>query len=183
MTQFELIAIEPASNQDTITIQNYELPEIVHLDDPAYSVMHDYSKKTPITIDHQENIDSAFHDMRIHNLHIMLVVKDNNQAIGIISSEDIQGEKPIKIIQNRRIQREAIKVTMIMTPISQLIKVNFEDIQHNRVGNVITTLKEYNNHYAAVISKDPSNNSDILRGLFDLSQICRQLHKDISTFL
>lgn len=156
-----------------------ELPEIVHLDDPALAVLIDFKLTKPPIVSPELPIDNALNEMKISGVHLMLVTNEDKNVIGLIGTEDILGEKPIKLIQERRINRHEILVKMVMTNESDIVAFDFETLRYARVGNVIKTLKELHQHYALVI-KFNSENKLIVRGLFSTSQISKQLHMDIT---
>jgi CBS-domain-containing membrane protein len=179
-----MIKFEPIQPVKLVTDQailpSYKLPEIVHLDDPASSVMHDFNFIPPQTIAATKNIDDALNDMKTKGVPVLLVTHENtNQLKGIIASEDILGEKPIKIMQNNRIDRNKIKVDMVMAPIKTIIAFDMQSVEEARVGNIVTTLKAHSQHYALVIKNE--GKQQILRGLFNTSQISRQLHHEITS--
>lgn len=153
-------------------------PQVVHLDDPALAVMTDFTQQHPHTISPDEPMDNALNEMKLHGVHLLLVEK-NESIIGVISSEDILGEVPITIIQERRIKRSQVLVKMIMTGINKIAAFNYKDIERAKVGNIVVTLKSLRTHYALVTS-DEENNQQLLRGIFTTSHVSRQLHKHIA---
>jgi len=153
-------------------------PQLIRLDDPAYAVMTDFTQQHPDTISPEEPMDNALNEMKIHGAHLLLVVK-NDCVIGVIGSEDILGELPITILQERRIKRSQILVKMIMTPIEKIAAFNYSELERAKVGNVVITLKSLRTHYALVTSNE-QNDQQLLRGIFTTSHISRQLHKDIA---
>ncbi len=153
-------------------------PQLLHLDDPAFAVMSDFTVQHPHTIGPDELMDNALNEMKAHGVHLLLVEK-NDSIIGVIASEDILGETPITILQERRIKRSQILVKMIMTPINKIVALNFKDLERAKVGNIVVTLKSLRTHYALVIS-DGAHEQQLLRGIFTTSHISRQLHKDIA---
>lgn len=156
-----------------------QLPEVVHLEDPALAVMIDFKQSKPSTIRPTTPIDYAMHEMKISGVHLMLVVDDTERVIGLISSEDVIGEKPIKLIQEGRLTRAEILVRMVMTPAEDIIAFDIEALRLARVGNVINTLREHHQHYALVLQKLPAQPL-FIRGLLWSSQISKQLHMDIT---
>ena len=162
-------------------LRSEQEPQLVHLDDPAFAVLCDFAQQHPHTIHPDELMDYALSEMRAHGVHLLLVEKDDS-IIGVIGSEDILGELPIKIIQERRIKRSQILVKMMMTPIDQIVAFNLKDIERAKVGNIVVTLKSLRTHYALVVS-DEENDQQLLRGIFTTSHISRQLHKDIADFI
>lgn len=179
MIKFEPIQLVKLVTDKAI-LPSYKLPEIVHLDDPASSVMHDFTIIPPQTIITTKNIDDALNDMKTKGIHTLLVTNEHSSQLkGIIASEDILGEKPIKIMQNNRIDRNKIKVDMVMASIKNIIAFDLQSVEEARVGNIVTTLKAHSQHYALVIENE--NNQHIIRGLFNTSQISRQLHHEIAS--
>lgn len=160
-------------------MQPMDLPEVVHMEDPALMVMIDFKLSKPPLIDPNTSIDDALDEMKISEVHQLLVADEDNNIIGIVGSEDIVGEKPIKLIQERRINRGEIMVKMIMTRAEEILAFNIEDLKHARVGNVVNTLKERRQHYALVIKIDDQGKF-LVRGLFSTSQISKQLHMNIA---
>ncbi len=124
------------------------------------------------------SLDDAIQTMKTHHVTLMLVTRDSH-ITGILSSEDLLGEKPITLQQRSRIERENIMVKMLMTPLNEIILMDIEDVLHARVGNVIATLKNHHQPYAIVSSNQTPQEEKALHGIFSASQISKQLHKDI----
>ena len=179
MTKFELI--EPISLTDKKTVlRSHNLPEIVHLDDPALAVMKDFNQVRPESVSPSLTMNDALNEMKIHGVHILLAKNEEDAIIGLISTEDILGEKPIRILQERRIERSKITVKMLMTPIDKIVAFKIKSARYAKVGNVVETLKNLNAHYALVIDDENSEEHNCLCGMFSTWQIGRQLHTDIA---
>lgn len=165
-----------------IMLQTHELPELVHLDDSALSVMIDYTKTPPHTITPSDTMDHAIHEMEVSGVHLLLVMNDEGHFQGILSSEDVWGEKPIQLIQERRIHRDQVLVKMIMVPYTQITALTIDIVDSATVGHIVKTLSEHKQHYALVIEPCSDKSIQLIRGIFTLSQISKQLHTDIATF-
>lgn len=176
MAKFELLPTHPY--HPSPCAHPIELPEVVHIDDPALMVMIDFKQSKPPLISPDAAIDHALNEMKISGVHLMLVINKQEQIIGLISSEDILGEKPITLIQERRISRPEILVKMVMIPANQIIAFDMDDLRHARVGNVVNTLQQMRHHNALVL-KTNEKGQTLVRGLFSTSQISKQLHMDI----
>ncbi len=163
-----------------VFLRTSKLPEMVHLDDPALSVLSDFAQHPPRTISPNEPMDNALNEMKLNGVHMLLVQEKSGNIIGVIGSEDILGELPIKIIQERRIDRTQILVKMLMTPLNKIAAFDMKALEHAKVGHIVITLKHLRTHYALVISNETTDGSQTLRGIFTTSQISRQLHMDIS---
>lgn len=179
MIKHELIDTIPIF-VDRTCLPTSQLPELVHMDDPAFSVMADFRMLQPHVIGENDFMDAAINEMKIHGLHLLLVKNNSNNISGILASEDILGEKPIQLIQERRIQRSHITVKMVMTPVSSLPAFDMESIRYARVGNIVATLNMLKQNYALVIDQNADGDQQIIRGIFTTSQISHQLHTNIS---
>jgi CBS domain containing-hemolysin-like protein len=177
MIKYELLSTIPLL-EEHVTLPTQQLAELVHLDDPAWTVMVDFNQEPPHTISPDVSIDHALMEMKLKDVHLLLVTDKNHQILGLIASEDILGEKPITLIQQRRIERAQVLVKMVMTPLQQIVAFNIEVIERARVGNIVTTLKNLCAHYALAIKTDGAKQA--VRGIFNTSQISKQLHVEIN---
>ncbi len=155
-------------------------PEIVHLDDAALDVMVDLKQANAFTIGPDAPIPEAAMEMRVCHTHILLVTNKEEYVVGLISSEDILGEKPLKINLERRIKRSDITVRMVMIPQTEIIAINIEELRHAKVSSVIQTLHEMHQHNALVVEVDALTGEQTVRGLFCLHQISKQLGRDVT---
>lgn len=158
----------------------HQLPELVHMDDPALSVMTDFMQRPPHTVRPTDTMDHAISEMEMSGVHLLVVVNGEGHFQGIISSEDVWGEKPIKLIQERRVDRDQVLVEMIMVPHTNITALDFAKIKLAKVGNIVKTLLEHKQHYALAVSPSSRHpNMQIIRGIFTTTQISKQLHKNI----
>ncbi len=173
---------EPLSNIDIpegISCQQVaKLPEIIHIDDPAIDAMIDFKQVRALTV--QDNVPIRFARLEIQasGAHILIVINETEEVVGVISSEDILGEKPIKISEEKFIKRENITVQMLMLPRQKILAVDFEQVKTVKVANIIQTMKDFHQHHMLVLARNDSEKATI-RGLFSLSSISRQLHKNL----
>ena len=165
-------------NLDAVSLPSHSLPELVHLDDQATAIMSDFSLFPPHTISPKKPMDSAIEEIKKTDLHLLLVVREGH-LIGIINSQDLLGEKPIKIIQERRISRNQVLVEMLMVPTAQLIAFELDTIKDAKVGHIVKTLSEEKKQYALVLESDSSTKEKTVRGIFTTTQISKQLHMPI----
>ena len=161
-------------------VPTHELPPRVGLDDPAESVMTDFRKITAFTIDPDVSVDTAARVMRRRRVHLLLVVDVDNEVLGIITSNDLIGEKTLQCISARGISRADALVRDIMTPDSRIEVISMDDVRHAHVGHVVATLKATGRRHAAVVDEDTTGNQ-VLRGLFSASQLERQLGEPVHT--
>lgn len=165
-------------NGDIDYLHTGELPELVHLDDPAQDAMVDFKHVRAMTIDADAPLRHARFEMQACGVHMLLVTNHQKQITGIISSEAILGEKPIKISQEKFITRDEIKVRMIMQNLDTILAIPYDEINLAKIGNIVQTMKDHRKHHILVVESSESV-SPFVRGLFSLSNISRQLHTNL----
>jgi CBS-domain-containing membrane protein len=178
MTKYETLTTLCLDPQQTRLCTD-TLPEVMHLDDSALAVMIDFKQTPAKTITADTSIDDALHRMKMQGAHLLFVVNQDGQPLGLITSEDLLGEQPIKIQQERRIPRSKLLATFLMTPIEKIPGLPVDVVSHFKVGNIINTLKTCDSHYALVLKE--KNGEKMIVGLFTASQISQQLHRNIES--
>lgn len=178
MAKYESLPTITISPEQTI-LPSHDLPELVRLDDPATSVMTDFTHTPPHVISPDKSMDEALNEMKITGVHLLLVTDAAGHLQGIISSEDVLGEKPIKLIQEKRITRENVTVQMLMIPVDSIIAFHIESIDSARVGHIVKALADHKRLYALVTGHSKASDKTLIRGLFTAAQISKQLHTDL----
>ncbi len=156
-------------------------PEVIHLSDAALHVMVDFRYIPPVTVSPDNSIDEALAELKSHNLPVLLVIDEGHHVVGIVTSEDILGEKPVKLIQEGRVRRSEIPVSSVMTPHEELAVFDVEHLRHAKVGNIIATLHLLKQPTILVIKFDDAHhNKQVVRGFFSASMISKQLGENIT---
>lgn len=174
-----------------------ELPHRAYLTSPAIEVMTDFNYVQPRTIRPDASIDDALHNMKRVGVRLLLVEDADRNIVGIVSSYDIQGEKPIKLVQESRISRSEIRVTDIMTPQAEIEALHMLSVRNAQVGHIVATLRALERRHLLVVQSangngEPSDDeavpsiasgTQVVRGLFSSSQIGRQLRVDVDEIM
>lgn len=150
----------------------------VRPDSPAIEVMTDLSRVAAVTTRSLATIDEANQTMIAHDVRALFVVDDNRTVLGIITSTDILGEKPIQLTQQRGIRHDEVIVRDVMTAAGRLEAMEFDDVLHARVGDVVASLRLSGRQHALVIERASAGATgpmQTVRGVFSLTQIARQL--------
>jgi CBS domain-containing protein len=150
----------------------------VRPDSPATDVMTDLSRVAAVTTRSFATLDEAERTMIARGVRALFVVEDDGAVLGIITSTDVRGERPIQLAQQRGIRHDEVIVREIMTPADRLEAMDFDDVQHARVGDVVATLRLSGRQHALVIERAPAGATgpmQTVRGIFSLTQIARQL--------
>jgi len=153
--------------------------ELVHLDSPAMRVMTDFRAVTPVTIDPDIPIDTALNKMKTAAVRLLFVIDDRYRIIGLITANDIQGERPIKITQQSRVPRAAITVAAIMTVQRDIQVLDAARVQAATVGDIVATLHALERQHALVARIDPASGEQAVVGMFSTSQISKLLGESV----
>ena len=149
-------------------------PRRVTLDDPAYEVMTDFRMIRAITVPATVSVVHASQRMRANRVHLLLVVDEQNTMLGLITSTDIESERPLLAMYRLGLRRDELVVSDIMTPRDRIEVIDMADVQRARVGQVVATLNAVGRQHAMVVDRDDLGRP-IVRGLFAVSQLNAQL--------
>jgi CBS domain-containing protein len=144
----------------------------------AIEVMTDLRQVTPVTIGSFANIEQANQTMIAYGVRALFVADDHRRVLGLITSRDVQGEKPMQLTQQRGIRHNEILVRDIMTPAERLEAIDLAVVLHARVGDIVATLKQSGRQHALVVNESmgmAAGGEQIVCGMFSLTQIARQL--------
>lgn len=151
-----------------------ELPERVRLTSPAVLCMTDLRLVTPVTVAPQVPIRQALEQMIVSGVRLLLVTQDQNRLLGLITSTDIQGEKPLRLMHDRNMRFDEILVHEIMTTTTDLEVIEIEDIRRATVGNLVATMERSGRRHALVVEPG-AEGGDAIRGIISATQLSRQL--------
>lgn len=159
----------------TLPVPSAQAP--VRLDSPATDVVTDLRRVSAIIVDRNASIDDATRVMTARGVRALFVVDDTRQVIGILTSTDTLGEKPMRFAHARGIRHGEVLVRDIMTPSERLEILEHDAVAHARVGDVIATLRVAGRQHALVVETNPDapGNEKTIIGIFSLTQIARQL--------
>ena len=160
-------------------VANVALPDLVLLEDPATWVMTDFLRVHVVTTTPAQTIDQALECMKQRGVRLLLVVDGERRVVGVITSRDIEGERPLQLVQQTGVPRAELSVEMVMTPQSAIEVLDYARVRSARVGDVVATLHALERQHALVAEDDPDGGGQTLRGLFSTTQVGRQLGRDL----
>lgn len=182
MTNIEYTPIASSTLEKGTSFHSTErIFDLIKLDDPAMAVMTDLKKVSAVTIAEKAPIEAANARMKHRGVRLLLVVDDEDTVVGLITSTDTYGAKPIQHIQKHGGAYSNILVQDIMTPQNKLEVIHMDDINRCRVGNVVATLKQAGRSHALVVDRHDREKHQVIRGIISASQIARQLDIEIPT--
>jgi CBS domain-containing protein len=150
-------------------------PLVVHLDDPAVWALDDFSHHKPITVHLDDTLAEAEELLTAAHGRVALVLDHNNHIKGLLSREDLMGDKPIRISQTRKIPRGEIPVHALMQTREQLLVIQYADLKNAKVGHIKATLMHHRKHFALVVTVGETLCQQTVCGMFSLISIGKQL--------
>lgn len=150
--------------------------------DPAIKAMTDLKKVAAMVIYPNETIDAANEKMINSKVRLLFVVNYSDQILGIITAQDILGEKPIQFANENNIKRSEITVKDIMTPADQIEVIEIKTLSQATIADVIETLRHKKKQHILVVDYQGPHGEKMVRGIFSLNQIARQLGIPVKTF-
>ena len=165
------------------------VPELVHLDGPAVDVMTDFRKVQALTVRPNISISEALEEMKWVQVYIgselcavrvcnLLVTDEAREIIGLVTSDEIRGGKPIEIAHDKGIRHTEVTVAMVMIPLADISALDIVAVRKARVADIVETMRERRCWHLLVVEQDEEGEQRV-RGMFTRSQICRQLAEDV----
>jgi hypothetical protein len=103
----------------------------------------------------------------------LLVVDPGGRVVGIVTANDILGERSIQTALERNVPGAELAVRELMTPADRIEALPLESLLDARIGHVVATLQRAGRQHALVVER--SSEGDVVRGIFSLSQIASEL--------
>lgn len=175
MTEFKSLPLHPLPASARYFEPSQELPAKVKTSSPAILVMTDLRQQIAFTIEPNVSIAWALSRMKSVGVRLLFVTNGDKELIGLITSTDIQGEKPLQLHKALNLRHEEIMVRDIMTARDQLEVLLMEDVLRACVGDVVATLRGVGRHHALVLDIESQSGRPAVRGIFSASQISKQL--------
>ena len=154
--------------------------ERVRIDSPAVDVMTDLTKVTAVIILPGDTVDEAHRRMIQRGVRLLLVVDADRRVHGIVTANDVLGEKPVQTAVQQGVHRSEVLVRDIMTPRAALEALEIREVQAATVGHIVATLKAAGRQHTLVVDQDVKGRQRV-RGVFSATQIARQLGVAITT--
>ena len=156
-----------------------QFPERVRPDAPAMYVMTDLRRTVPFGITPDATVKQTNDKMIMVGVRLLFVVNGDQEVVGIITANDVLGEKPLKYVQHAGGTFDEVLVRHVMTPQECLQAIDFRDVTRSHVGDIVETLKHAGRQHALVVEVDEYSGTQSIRGIFSSTQIARQLGQEV----
>ena len=151
----------------------------VTIDSPASRVMTDLYKVKAATIRSSISLTEAALSMSSQDIHLLFVVDNMPRLMGLVTTTDLHGVKPMQIVQALNIRYNELTVAHVMTSLDKLEAIAHENIRNATVGDAIATLKHLGRNHLLVVENPGIDAPRRVCGLISRSQIERQLGERI----
>lgn len=147
----------------------------VTLDSPALSVMTDLTLVRAATVHPQLGLQPAELKMIHQGVRMLFVVTEMPCVDGIVTAAALQGDRPMQLVQQRRVRHDELCVADVMTRLSDLDVIDLDTLGRATVGAVVATLQQYGRPHLLVVEAARPSQPARIRGVISHTQVERQL--------
>ncbi|MHB1300967.1 MAG: CBS domain-containing protein [Burkholderiales bacterium] len=167
-----LAALPLMRAEGQLSLPHPGMPEVprVSPNDPAVSVMTDFTKNAIFSIGEGETIDQALLYMKAVGVRFLFVLNGENRMTGLVTSTDIQGEKPLRYLQSvdctlTSCSREDVLVRHVMIPVEHWEVSHYLDVEKARVSQVVESFRIAGRRHLVVTE------NGMVRGIFSATRV------------
>ncbi len=167
-----LAALPLGRAEGRLSLLHSGMPEVpgVSPNDPAVSVMTDFTKQPIFSIRGDAAIDQALLYMKAVGVRFLFVLDGENRLAGVVTSTDIQGEKPLRYLQSvdctlASCSREDVLVRHVMIPVEQWEVSDYSDVERARVSHVVESFRVAGRRHLVVTE------NGMVRGIFSATRV------------
>ena len=147
----------------------------VTLQSPALEVMTDLTAVKAATTSPSTSLRQAEQTMIYQGVRMLFVVAAMPVIEGLVDVNDLHGERPMRLVQQRNVRYDELRVVDVMTELSMLDAVDHDDLKTATVGNVVATLRRHGRAHLLVADAVPGQAARRVRGVISRMQVERQL--------
>ena len=147
----------------------------VTLDSPALQVMTDLTQVKAATTHPSTSLTQAEQLMIYQGVRMLFVVTDMPSIEGLITSSDLRGEKPMRVVHERNVRYDELCVADVMDSLATLEAIDLDLMRTATVANLIATLKKFGRNHLLVVQNATDQRPRRVRGVVSRTQIERQL--------
>jgi CBS domain-containing protein len=146
---------------------------------PALDVMTDLAQVRAATIDPETRLDKAEQAMIQQGVRSLFVVNQFPCVEGLVTASDLLGEKPVRLVNQHNVERQDLSVADVMTNLSHLDALDYDEIKSATVADVITVFKKVGQTHLLVVQSATSKGPARIRGVISITQLERQLGRAV----
>ena len=153
---------------------------VVSMTSPALDVMTDLTLVKAATIAPGTSLAGAEQTMIHQSVRLLFVVSAFPCIEGLVTSTDLLGDKPMRLVQQRNVRHEDLCVADVMTELSLLDAVEYDDLKAAQVARVVATFRKFGRKHLLVVQGATEHGPARIRGVLSLTQLERQLGHSVA---
>jgi CBS domain-containing protein len=140
---------------------------------PATEVMTDLDHASAYTITPTASIVEAEKKMILCGVRLLFVTDVDDALVGLITSTDILGGRPLNYLREHGGSRDAIMVQEIMTYRESIEAISYPEVVRASVGDIVATLHDVGRQHVLVVDRGS------VRGLFSATTVSRLIGETV----
>jgi CBS domain containing-hemolysin-like protein len=137
--------------------------------DAALSLFTDLHHGPCVVASHRDGLDATLHVMMRAGVRMVFVSGADGALVGMVTAEDLQGERPVKRASTHQIRHGELTVADVMVPLGQWDTIDLAQVRTARLGDITATLQEHGLRYLLVTQTKQGQTT--LRGLFSARRL------------
>jgi hypothetical protein len=97
-----------------------------------------------------------------------------------VTSTDLLGDKPMRLVHQRNVRHEDLCVADVMTGLTMLDALDYDELRSANVARVVATFRQFGRNHLLVVQTATSQAPARIRGVLSLTQLERQLGSAIA---
>jgi CBS-domain-containing membrane protein len=158
-------------NKATVTLQS-----------SALDVMTDLAVIKAETIAPNITLPEAEQVMINRGVRALFVTSNFPCIDGLVTAADMLGEKPLKLVTDRNIKFQNLTVVDVMTDLSHLDVVDYDEVKSSSVANLVATFAKLKCTHILVVQAAKIQGPARIRGVISQTQLERQLSSKSSSW-
>jgi CBS-domain-containing membrane protein len=142
-------------------------------------VMTDLAVVRAATITPDTLLDKAEQAMIQQGVRSLFVVSDYPCVDGLVTASDLLGDKPVRLMNQRKVHRGDLSITDVMTKLSELDALDYNELKDATVGDVVDTFKRVQHTHLLVVQLATVEGPARIRGVISVTQLERQLGRSV----
>lgn len=151
----------------------------VTTDSPGLDVMTDLAQVKAATISPDTGLAMAEQVMIHHGVRSLFVVSSFPCVDGLVTASDLVGDKPMRLVNQRLVKHQDLTVADVMTDLSQLNALDYDQLKTATVGRVVVTLQKTGRTHLLVVQAANAEGPARIRGVISVTQVERQLGRPV----
>lgn len=178
MAEYNILSASTLSGKARLVPHESEQDSAVLLEAPALTVMTDLARVPVASVRPDASVDEANDLMVQRRVRMLFVIDQKNHLAGIVTTNDILGEKPMQVVLQRGSRHDEILVQDVMTRVDHVEALNFEELDDAKVGDIVATMRDRGRQHAIAVRHATDGGVEVC-GVFSAADLSRRLGEEV----